>query len=109
MRQRFPSRSNRFLFNNTRPHVGGEAMSEKAERPLKDAIKATFVEVPRNGMASVGPWMARVKAAPKKGGQGAEFPSKFPSGVDRETENPAASTADDKAASYATLRYSRAR
>ena len=44
-----------------------------------------------------------------KGGQGAEFPSKFPSGVDRETENPAASTADDKAASYATLRYSRAR
>ena len=32
-----------------------------------------------------------------------EFPSKFPSGVDRETENPAASTADDKAASYATL------
>ena len=33
----------------------------------------------------------------------AEFPSKFPSGVDRETENPAASTADDKAASYATL------
>ena len=38
----------------------------------------------------------------------AKFPSKFPSGVDRETENPAASTAD-KAASYATPRYSRAR
>ena len=54
------------FFNNTRPHVGGEAMSVKAERPLKDAIKATFVEVPRNGMASVGPWMARVRAAPKK-------------------------------------------
>ena len=41
-------------------------MSVKAERPLKDAIKATFVEVPRNGMVSVGPRMARVKAAPKK-------------------------------------------
>ena len=37
------------LFNNTRPHVGGEAMrmSVKAERPLKDAIQATFVKVPR--------------------------------------------------------------
>ena len=34
----------------------GEAMSVKAERPLKEAIiKATFVEVPRNGMVSVGP------------------------------------------------------
>ena len=41
-------------------------MSVKAERPLKDAIKATFVEVPRNGMASVGPRMARMEAAPKK-------------------------------------------
>ena len=44
----------------------GEAMSVKAERPLKDVIQATFVEVPRNGMVSVGPRMARMKAAPKK-------------------------------------------
>ena len=35
-------------FHNTRPHVGGEAMSVKADRPLKDGplkdlIEATFV------------------------------------------------------------------
>ena len=40
-------------------------MSVKAERPLKDAIEATFVEVPRKEASSlsVGPRMARMKAA----------------------------------------------
>ena len=68
------SRSNRYFQQhstafwrrgNTRPHVGGEAMSVKAERPLKDAIEATFVEVPRKEASSlsVGPRMARMKAA----------------------------------------------
>ena len=70
MRLRFPLSVEPVISTTfIRPHVGGEAMSVKADRPLKDGplkdvIEATFVEVPRNGMASVGPRMDRMKAAP---------------------------------------------
>ena len=54
------------VFDNTRPHVGGEAMSEKAERPLKDVIEPS------------------------------KFPSKFTSGMGRRSKNPAASAVDNE-------------
>ena len=48
------------------PHVGGEAMSVKAERPLKDVIEATFMEVPRNE-AEI-PSLGRTMDGPQFGG-----------------------------------------
>ena len=80
--------------NNTRPHVGGEAMSEKAERPLKDVIEVMSEKAERPLKDAI---EARMKAAPietrglklkSRGRPGpaarrAEWAAEFPSGMDR--------------------------
>ena len=91
------------VFSTTFDRMGGEAMSAKAERPLKDAIEARSLAAPKKSNAGAMDPKARsrttrtgrktshrtAKMAKFPSGMDrrvpSEFPSKFPSGMDRTT------------------------